>query len=114
MKPNINDLPKLPELKKVLSEKKVSNVAISTIEKALKKGMVFKKPDDLAILNIPTADLSAIGEFVDFGNTIEVVQNLKRLEYKFHPIGDKENFYEYQLIVTYINRESFTIEQAYP
>ncbi|MBK8830078.1 MAG: hypothetical protein IPN60_04330 [Saprospiraceae bacterium] len=114
MRPNINDIPKLQEPKRVLAEKNVSTNAISTIERALKKGMVFKKPEDLAILNIPTLDLSVVGEVVDFGTTTVIVKNLKRIEYNFKPLGEEKFFFGYQLIVTYTNKESFTIEQSYP
>lgn len=114
MKPNINDLPKLPELKEVLAEKKVSPAAISTIENALKKGMVFKKPEDLAILNISVLDLGIVGQAVDFGTTTVVVKNIKTIEYTFKPIGEEKFFFGYQLIVTYTNKEGFTIEQSYP
>ncbi len=114
MKPNINDLPKLEELKQVLAEKNVSTNAISTIETALRKGMAFNKIEDLAILNIPNRDLAVVGEAVDFGTTIVVVKNIKRIEYIFKPIGEEKFFFGYQLIVTYVNKESFTIEQSYP
>ena len=114
MKLNINDLAKLPELEIVLAEKRVSPAAISTIEKALKKGMVFKKPEDLAILNISALDLGVVGQAVEFGTTIVVVKNIKTIEYSFEPIGEEKYFFGYQLIVTYTNRDSFTIEQSYP
>src|SRR5262245_51581518 len=114
MKPNINDLTKLPELKKVLAEKSVSPTAISTIEKALNKGMSFKQPGDLAILNIPTLDLGVVGEVVDFGTTTVIVKNIKTIEYLFKPVGEEKFFFGYQLIVTSMNGEGFTIEQSYP
>ena len=114
MKLNINDLAKLSEIKEVLAEKNVSPSAISTIEKALKTGMVFKKPEDLAILNISVLDLGVVGQAVDFGTTTVVVKNIKTIEYTFKPIGEEKFFFGYQLIVTYTNRESFTIEQSYP
>ncbi len=114
MRPNINDLPKLQELKRTLAEKNVSDTAISTIEKALRKGMIFKRPEDLSILSIPTVDLNMVGELVDFNTPTNVVKNLKRIEYQFIPVGDKKFFFGYQLIVSFINNDRFTIEQSFP
>jgi hypothetical protein len=114
MKPNINNVLGLPELQKALTERSVSPAAISTIEQALKKGMVFKKPEDLAILNISAQDFAVVGEAVDFGTAIVVVNNLKTIEYRFNPVGEERYFFGYQLIVSYLNKRRFTIEQSYP
>lgn len=116
MRPNINDTTRLADLKKILSEKNVSEFSISTIERAIKRGMVFKKPEDLALLNIPAIDISAISGVVDIGTTIVTLKNLKRVEYSFKPIPESNAgfFYGYQLIVTYTNKEEFQIEQSYP
>ncbi len=114
MKPNINDLTKLQDLKKLLTEKNVTPGAISTIEKALKKGMVFKKTEDLAILNIPTLDLTLVKDTVDFGTTTVVVKNIKTIEYTFKPIGEDKFFFGYQFIVSFTNKKGFKVEQSYP
>jgi hypothetical protein len=53
MKPNINDVSKLDDLKSALAERNVSATAIATLEQALKRGMSFERPEDLAILDIP-------------------------------------------------------------
>jgi len=114
MKPNINDPSKLQDVKLLLEEEKVSSTAISTIEKALRTGMSFKQPEDLAILNIPTFDLTVIGELVDFGAKTVVVKNIKTTEYRFSPIGDAAFFFGYQFIVMFLNRDGFSIEESYP
>jgi hypothetical protein len=114
MKPNINDLANLPELKRVLTQLSVSPAAISTIEKSLKKGIVFEKPDDLKLLNIPVIDLTPILGAVEYGATGLAESNLKRIEYRFKPFKNEELFYGYQFIVTYSNNERFTVEQSYP
>ncbi len=114
MKPNINDLSNLQDLKRVLTEKDVTPVAIKTIERALNKGMVFKRPEDLAILNIPTLDLTTVGEVVTFGSTTVVVKNIKTVEYSFKPIGDENFFFGYQLLVLFVNADGFSVEQSYP
>ena len=114
MKPKINDLTKFEELKTVLVERNVTPTAIATIERALAKGMVFKKPEDLTLLNMPAFDITVVGEVVDFATSTVVVENLKTIEYTFNPIGEEKFFFGYQLILTFINRNGFTVEQAYP
>jgi hypothetical protein len=114
MKLNINDLSKLQDLKRLLAENNVSPTAIGIIEKALKKGMGFSRPEDLAILNIPTLDLGVVVEVVDFGTTMVVVRNIKTVQYRFEPVGDERFFFGYQFIVTFVNRDGFAIEQSYP
>lgn len=114
MKPNINDVSRLPELRRVLTEKNVTAPAIATLEKALKRGMAFKALEDLAILNIPTSDMAVLGEAVTFGTTTVVVKNIKTVEYRFRPVGDESFFFGYQFIVQFSNTDGFTIEQSYP
>jgi len=114
MKPKINDLTKFAELKTVLEERNVTPTAISTIERALSKGMVFKKPEDLTLLNMPAFDSAVVGEVVDFATSTVIVKNIKTIEYTFNPIGEEKFFFGYQLILTFINRDGFTVEQAYP
>ena len=57
MKPNINDLSKFDELRSVLAIGGVAAASINTIERALKKGMVFRRAEDVGILNIAGLDL---------------------------------------------------------
>jgi hypothetical protein len=76
--------------------------------------MIFKDPKDLEILKIPTPDLSTIKEVVDFGSSTEVVKNLKRIEYTFKPKGEERYFFGYQLLVTFKNKDDFSIQQSYP
>ncbi|MEO8770541.1 MAG: hypothetical protein ABI402_10665 [Ferruginibacter sp.] len=114
MKPNINDVKNIQAFKDALTGKNVSNDTIKTIEKALNKGMVFQKPEDLAILNVPSSDLNIIGGLVGFGPITVVVQNLKTVEFTFRPIGEEIFFYSYQFTVTYFNKNGFAIEQSYP
>ncbi len=114
MKPNINNLAKFEELKKTLLDKSVSNSTIVTIERALKKGIVFKKADDLALLNIPNVDLSTVGVLVDFGTSQPSTQNVKTFEFSFRPIGDEKFFYGFQFVLAYVNRQQFAIEESFP
>src|SRR4029077_13889359 len=114
MKPNINDVSELQDLKRALAEKNVSPTAITTLERALKRGMSFKRVEDLGILDIPTVDVGALGEAVVFGPVTTSETNVKTVEYRFDPIGDQAAFFGYQLIVTFVNNSGFTIEEAYP
>ena len=114
MKINLNDPSKLQDLKLLLTERNVSSTAITTIEKALRTGMSFKQPEDLTILNIPTLDLNVVGELVEFGPKTVVVKNIKTTEYRFTPVGDESFFFGYQFIVTFVNRDGFSIEESYP
>ncbi|MFZ2157566.1 MAG: hypothetical protein WAV72_15795, partial [Bradyrhizobium sp.] len=114
MKPNINDVSNLRDLKQLLAEKNVAAPSISTLEKALKKGMAFRGLDDLALLNIPTLDLTVVGGLVDFGPAIVVVKNIKTVAYRFNPVGDEAFFFGYQFVVTTLNKDGFAIEQSFP
>lgn len=114
MKLNINDRTNLRDIKLLLAEKNVSAAAIGTIEKALKKGLSFTRAEDLGILNIPTLDMGVVGEVLDFGTPIEVVKNIKTVEYRLVPVGDKSSFFGYQLVVTLLSRDGFTFEQSFP
>ncbi|MBN8957211.1 MAG: hypothetical protein J0H17_11685 [Rhizobiales bacterium] len=114
MKPNINDVSKLQDLKQALADKNISSTAIDTLEKALKRGMSFKRVEDLSILDIPTADVKVLGDVVVFGTATTPTSNIKTVEYRFEPKGDADAFFGYQLIVRFVNREGFTIEEAYP
>ncbi len=114
MKPNINDVSKLPDLQSALTERNISATAIATLEKALKRGMSFERPEDLAILDIAAVDASALGEAVVFGPATTAASNVKTVEYQFNPIGDRDAFVDYQLIVRFVNDMGFMIEEAYP
>lgn len=114
MKPNINDLSRLNDLKRLLADKAVTSTAIGTIERALKKGMSFRRPEDLGLLNIPSLDLNVIGEAVDFGTTTVVVPNIRTVEYTFRPVGEEKFFFGYQFLVTFVKADGFTVEQSYP
>ena len=67
MKPNINDVSEIQDLKRALAEKNVSPTAITTLEKALKRGMSFKRVEDLTILDIPAIDVGTLSGAVVFG-----------------------------------------------
>lgn len=114
MRPNINDMTKLSELKLLLADKNVTAPAISTIEKALKQGMEFRGVEDLAVLNIPLSDVNIVSDMVGFGPATVVVKNIKTIEYRFAPVGDEAFFFGYQFIVTFRNGDGFTVEQSYP
>jgi len=59
MKENINNLRRAKEVRKALTENNISDNSIAAIEKAVKNGLVFRRAADLAILNLPAADLAA-------------------------------------------------------
>lgn len=114
MKPNINDLSTLTELKRVLADKNVSSATIATLEKTLTKGMSFKGVEDLALFNITPVDLALVGDSVEFGLPAVVGRNVNTVEYRFAPVGDAEAFFGYQLIVRTVTRSGFTVDEAYP
>src|SRR5690606_12619460 len=99
MKPNINDVSKLRDLKEALAGKNISPTAIVTLEKAIKSGMSFDGPQDLTLLDIPTADANALREAVVFGPRVTYVPNIKTIEYRLRPVGDGQHLYGYQLVV---------------
>ncbi len=113
MKPNINDVARLQDLTRALTNRNVSATAISTLNKALRRGISFNRVEDLSILDIPRADLDVIGDAVVFG-TATAGTIVKRVEYRFTPVGEAAAFFGYQLIVRFVNGDGFTIEEAYP
>jgi hypothetical protein len=114
MKININDRANLPALKNALVQLEVEAGAISTIEKALERGMTFRSRADLEILDILPKDLRVIAENVEFGPSETDDKNLKRIEYIFKPFDNEKFFYGYQFVVIYTNNDRFTVEQSYP
>ena len=113
MKENINNLSRLQDLKKTLVEKNVSASAITTLEKALRGGMVFKRPADLGILNLPVADIKIVEDAVNFGSAA-ADGTVKTFQYSFRPVGNEQLFYGYQFVITYINKDRFTVSESYP
>src|SRR5215204_2141770 len=67
MKPNINNLAKLSEIKESLKARGVSDSTITTVANAVKNGLVIKRPKDIGLLSIPTADADLIVDAVTFG-----------------------------------------------
>jgi hypothetical protein len=114
MKPNLNDLSRLQDVRRALAEKNVSPTAISTLELALKRGMSFERAEDVRLLDIPGVDVAALADAVTFGPAATVASNIKSVEYRFNPIGDQAAFYGYQLLVRFVNQNGFTIEECYP
>jgi hypothetical protein len=114
VKPNINDVSKLEDLKRSLAEQNVSPTAIATVEKALKRGMAFGRWEDLGILDIAAADAAALGDAVEFGPAASAASNVETVEYQFKPIGDASAFVGYQLIVRTVDNRGFTNEESYP
>ena len=112
MKPNINDLSNLSVLKKNLAELNVSAHAITTIENAIKNGLTIKKPSDLSILNLPTADLQLVEDNVRYGPAAP--PDVRTFQYSFEPVGDEDYFFGYQFIITYSNHDGFTIAESFP
>lgn len=113
MSENINNLQRSKEVRKTLIEKNVSENTIGTIEKALKNGLVFRRAADLAILNLPLADVQILETAIGFG-TPAPEANVKTLEYTFVPDGNDDDFVGYQFFITYINRDKFSISESYP
>ena len=113
MKLNVNDLSQLADLKKRLTEGKVSAAAINNIEKALKNGLTFKKLSDFDILGVSVTDVKVIGETITFGNPV-TTNTVKTVQYTFKPVGDEKLFLGYQFIISYINKQRFTITESFP
>lgn len=113
MPENINNLNRLADLKDTLTEKRVSENSIKAIQKALKNGLVFRRASDLGILNLPAADVEILGTSVTFG-TPAPEANVKTLEFTFVPTGDDDNFFGFQFVVTYTNRDRFAVSESYP
>lgn len=113
MKENINNLRRIDEVRKTLVEKNVSDNSIGTLEKALKNGLVFRRAADLAILNLPAADVRILEESVSFG-TPAPEANVRTFEFAFVPDGNDDDFVGYQFFITYINRDKFSIAESYP
>lgn len=82
MKPNINDAAS-GDLRRALAARQVTESAIATIEKALKRGLTFRRFEDLALLNLSAADLTAVHETVDFGPASAASAVVKTVEYQF-------------------------------
>jgi hypothetical protein len=98
MKENINNLSRLTALKETLAEKNVSANAISNIEKALKKGMVFRNADDLSILSLPATDVNILETAVFFCSPPSAT--VRTFEFTFRPTENAEYFFGYQFVVT--------------
>ena len=126
MKPNINDRSKFLELKAVLEATGVSRSTIETLNNVLSKGLVVKTASDLALLSIPSAELSLVSSAASFGASHSETQNVKTVEFTFKPIDitvtpapanapDIENFFfGYQFVLAYIDKDQFTVEETYP
>jgi hypothetical protein len=113
MSENINNLRRLREVRNTLVESNVSERSIGAIEKALRNGLVFRRAADLAILNLPPADVAIVETAVTFG-TPAPEANVKTLEYTFVPDGAAEDFVGYQFFISYINRDNFSVSESYP
>lgn len=113
MKENINNLQRIGEVRKALVDSNVSENSIATIEKALRNGLVFKRPADLAILNLPAADVRGLEDTVTFG-TPAPEANVQTFEFTFVPDGNDADFTGYQFIVAYINKDNFSVAESYP
>lgn len=113
MKENINNLARLTDLKKSLVENNVSAGAISSIEKAVRSGMIFKRPSDLGILNLPVADVRILETAVGFGNPSPAA-DVRTLQYSFKPVVNEEYFFGYQFVITYTNAEKYSVAESFP
>src|SRR5690606_19571616 len=87
---------------------------IVTLEKAIKSGMSFDGPQDLTLLDIPTADANALREAVVFGPRVTYVPNIKTIEYRLRPVGDGQHLYGYQLVVRTERGNGFMAVESYP
>jgi hypothetical protein len=113
MAENINNLLRLADLKTTLLEKRVSESSVKAIEKALRGGLVFRRAADLGILNLPAADIEILGTAVGFG-TPAPEANVQTLEYTFVPKSNDDDFFGYQFVLTYTNRDRFSVSESYP
>src|SRR6185436_1334027 len=108
MKENINNLRRGREVRKLLADHNVSAHSIETIEKALKNGLVFRNAADLAILNLPAADVAILEGAVEFGAPAPEA-NVQTFAFTFVPDDNADDFVGYQFGITYINRDAFSI-----
>jgi hypothetical protein len=113
-KPNINDAARLRDVRRALGNRGVSATAISTVEAAVRRGMVFEDADDLRILDIPAEDATAAAAVVTFGPASAAGSGVKRVQYRFEPDGDETKFFGYQFIVRYVTNDDFVLEESYP
>lgn len=114
MKHNINDAANLSEIKKLLTTGNASAIAINSIERAVKNGMVFKTEADLSALNLSVADLGIIKDAVVFGNAAPAANTVKTFQFSFVPLGNKKSFFGYQFLLTYTDASAFTIAETFP
>jgi N-acetyl-anhydromuramyl-L-alanine amidase AmpD len=116
MKPNINNVARLTELRDALRDKGVSESTVLTVTNAVKSGLVVKGSKDIGLLSVPAAEAALIATAVTFGASQPEPQEFKTLQFTFHPIGTDVDgrFFGYQLILTYTNNERYTIEETYP
>ncbi|HLO79666.1 MAG TPA: hypothetical protein VK166_01835, partial [Chitinophagaceae bacterium] len=112
MKENINNLSRLSDLKKNLVENNISANAINSIEKALKNGLRFRNPADLAILNLPVSDIKILETAVTFGTPPSTT--VKTFQYTFKPSENENLFYGYQFLLSYVSTEQYTIAESFP
>ena len=113
MKDNINNLSKIADIKAALIDKRVSASTVKSIEGALKSGLVFRKPSDLGLLNLPLADVAILEDSVSFGAP-DPVTNIQTLEYRFRPADEAKAFYGYQFSISHTNRDRFFVSETYP
>ena len=113
MKDNINNLSRIADMKAALIDKRVSASTVKTIENALKSGLVFRKPSDLGLLNLPPADVAILEDSVSFGSP-QPVTNIQTLEYRFRPADAAKPFFGYQFSISYTNQHGFFVSETYP
>ncbi len=93
----------------------------------MKKGIIIRKPDDLALLNIPVGDVLTIGEMIDFGvSVLPLPPDIRTFEFTFNPLPVEADtgavgnfdagdyFYGYQFVLSYVSKSNFTVEEAFP
>lgn len=117
MKPNINNLAKLTEIKESLKAKGVSDSTITTVANAIKNGLVIKRPKDLGLLSIPSSEADLVVDAVTLGASQPEPQEFKTVQFTFVPFGTpaaKDNFFGYQFVLTYTDKERQTVEESYP
>lgn len=114
MRLNINDLSQLPALRDALARRNVAVGAVRTLENALRNGMMFRRADDLELLDIPAAELGALREAVVFGPRNIAQPNIKTVEYRLNPVGAQAGLHGYQLLVRTVTGGGFSAEESYP
>lgn len=117
MKFQINDFSKLSDLKDALAERNVSAKTMTSIERALKSGFIFKTPEDFKTFNLPAADVRILSDLVVFnppGTNPGATGTVQTFQFFFSASGDENLFHSYQFIINYIQPDGLRVAESFP